>query len=121
MQEDQVGPLVPATCSLGVRLAPHRPEMVGCGGEADFLAKLYGVRLAFSELLRSQANRDYFQQLGRDIVSSFLESIGQDSSQFRSCYDNLLGFLGEDEHWKLAEEELRARRVGEGVRGRAIL
>jgi len=43
----------------------------------DFLAKLFCVRLAFDELIKSQTNRNYFKQIGRDIMSSFLKNTGK--------------------------------------------
>lgn len=53
-----------------------RTEDLGCSGDVDFLAKLYCVRLAFDELTLSQANREYFHKIGRDLMSSFLSSTG---------------------------------------------
>ena len=89
--------------------------MTGCTSEAEFLGKLYCVRLAFAELLQSPANRDYLGQLGRSVMAAFLNSTGQDSAQFCSCYDDMLLFLQEEQHWQLAEEELHSRQVWEGA------
>ena len=54
-----------------------RTEMLQCHSDEDFLAKLFCVRLAFDELLGSHANRNYFKQLGRDIMASFLKTAKQ--------------------------------------------
>ena len=57
-------------------LSTCRTEELCCSGDLDFLAKLYCVRLAFNELTGVAANRQYFQQMGRDLMSSFLASTG---------------------------------------------
>ena len=51
--------------------------MLTCESDMDFLAKLFCVRLAFDELIKSQTNRNYFKQIGRDIMSSFLKNTGK--------------------------------------------
>ena len=52
--------------------------MLQCLSDKDFLAKLFCVRLAFDEILSSQlTHRNYFKQLGMDIMSSFLKSTNQ--------------------------------------------
>ena len=51
-----------------------RTEMLQCHSDADFLAKLFCVRLAFDEILSSHTNRNYFKQLGRDLMALFLQS-----------------------------------------------
>ena len=53
-----------------------RTEELCCSGDIDFLAKLYCVRLAFDELTAEVANRQYFQQMGRELMSTFLTSTG---------------------------------------------
>ena len=55
----------------------HRTNTLMCKNDEDFLAKLFCVRLAFDELMESQANKNYFTQIGRDIMSSFLRSTNQ--------------------------------------------
>ena len=51
--------------------------MLGCSCDGDFLAKLYCVRLAFDELIRSQTNRKYFIQVGKEMMVSFLRAANQ--------------------------------------------
>ena len=55
----------------------NRTQELQCSGDLDFLAKLYCVRLAFDELVSVASNRDYFQQMGRELISDFLSSTGQ--------------------------------------------
>ena len=55
----------------------HRTNTLMCKNDEDFLAKLFCIRLAFDELMESQANKNYFTQIGRDIMSSFLRSTNQ--------------------------------------------
>lgn len=89
-----------------------RTEELHCAGDLDFLAKLYCVRLAFDELTAVPENRRYFQQMGKEIMSSFLASTGQDPSLFCERFDGILSVFGDDEGCRQAEEELRLRGVG---------
>lgn len=56
-------------------------------------------------------NRLYFEQMGREIMSSFLASTGQDPSLFCERFNGLLSVLVDDEGLRQAEEELRLRGV----------
>jgi hypothetical protein len=88
-----------------------RTEELRCTGDLDFLAKLYCVRLAFDELVAVPVNRQYFQQMGRDLMSTFLTSTGHDPTLFCERFDALLTVLEDEEGRRLAEKELRQRRV----------
>ena len=89
------------------------------------------MRLAFDELVAVPVNRQYFQQMGRDLMSTFLTSTGhvrtmcqlcpavlynysatpQDPTLFCERFDALLTVLEDEEGRRLAEKELRQRRV----------
>lgn len=89
-----------------------RTEMLQCLSDKDFLAKLFCVRLAFDEILSSQlTHRNYFKQLGMDIMSSFLKSTNQDPTLFCERYDDITRFLEDETNWKIAKDELVYRKV----------
>ena len=60
-----------------VKCRTDRTAMLACSSELDFLAKVFSVRLAFDELVKSEANRNHFRQAGRDMMVSFLRSANQ--------------------------------------------
>lgn len=57
-------------------LPPSRTAELLCSSDVDFLAKLYCVRLAFDELVTVPTNRNYFQQMGKELMADFLVSAG---------------------------------------------
>lgn len=60
-----------------VKCRTDRTVMLACSSETDFLAKVFSVRLAFDELVKSEANRNHFRQAGCDVMASFLKSANQ--------------------------------------------
>ena len=60
-----------------VKCRTDRTAMLACSSEYDFLAKVFAVRMAFDELVKSEANRNNFKQAGRDVMVSFLRSANQ--------------------------------------------
>ena len=60
-----------------VKCRTDRTVMLACSSQSDFLAKVFCVRLAFDELVSSEANRNHFRQAGRDMMAMFLRSANQ--------------------------------------------
>ena len=94
-----------------------RAKQLGCHDDDDFLAKLHCVRLAFDALVTSSANRNYFVEVGRDIMSTFLQSTNQSPAEFIERFNDLTTFLEGTENWEIATKELTARKVREGMEG----
>ncbi|KAL5483942.1 hypothetical protein EMCRGX_G020363 [Ephydatia muelleri] len=94
-----------------VKCRTDRTAMLACSSELDFLAKVFSVRLAFDELVKSEANRNHFRQAGRDMMVSFLRSANQDPGQFCERYDDVFNHLQDEDNWSQAGVELAGRRV----------
>ena len=110
----------------------YRTRELDCAGDIDFLAKLYCVRLAFDQLTAVADNSVQFQQMGREIMSSFLTATGnvrshcvcvsesiscQDPALFCERFDGLLSVLEGQEGRRQAELELRERKVCSNMGG----
>jgi hypothetical protein len=91
-------------------MLPRTKEM-HCHDDKDFLAKLHCVRLAFDALVQSSANRNYFSEVGRDIMLTLLVSANQNPADFVERFDGLVSFLEGAENWEMATKELTARQV----------
>ena len=94
-----------------VKCRTDRTAMLACSSEYDFLAKVFAVRMAFDELVKSEANRNNFKQAGRDVMVSFLRSANQDPGLFCERYDDIFNHLQDKDNWSQAEVELAGRRV----------
>lgn len=69
--------LLPSLLSTSLSAGlPSRTAELLCSNDVDFLAKLYCVRLAFDELVTVPTNRNYFQQMGKELMADFLVSTG---------------------------------------------
>lgn len=49
-----------------------RTDMLKCSSDAEFLAKLYSVRLAFGEILVKESIQCWFADSGREIITNLL-------------------------------------------------
>ncbi len=85
--------------------------MLQCSSDNDFLAKVYCVRLAFDHVLQSPEHRSYFIGIAQSLMSEFLKSAGEDSTNFCEQFDGLVSFMTEATSWNTAVEELTARKV----------
>ena len=105
-----------------VPLVVHRADILGCADKEDFLAKLHCVRLAFDEIVKSSANRQYFTGVCRDLISNFLVILNQDTAVFHKRFRDLTEFVEDESGWERTVEELtkyrKVRREGQGGRGK---
>ena len=88
--------------------------MLCCRDDQDFLAKVHCVRLAFDDLVASEDHRGYFTQVGRSLMSEFLQETNKDASLFVERYNHLTQYLEKQENWDIARKELTARNVRTG-------
>lgn len=92
----------------------YRAELLCCAGEQDFLAKVHCVRLAFDSLVQSSTHRNYFMEVGRNLMSAFLQDTNQDPSLFVDRFNGLVHYMEEGRNWEVAKKELTARHVRMG-------
>lgn len=88
-----------------------RTKLLCCQDDLDFLAKVHCVRLAFDDLVQSSAHRNYFIEVGRNVVGGFLTDTNQDPDRFVKRFNKLTAYMEEDENWEQARRELTSRKV----------
>lgn len=88
-----------------------RTELVNVGSDAEYLAKLHCIRLAFHHLFRDPAVSRYVSDTGRQILSDLLCLGDKDPKDFIISYETMLNFLQEPKHWVQVEMELSLRGV----------
>ncbi|XP_052788044.1 mitoguardin-like [Mya arenaria] len=88
-----------------------RSEMTDCLSDTEFLAKLHCIRLAMQEIFRVQEHRDYFTEMGRQVISSLLLQAEKDADDFHTAFNTMMAFINNADNWSKMEEELRGRGV----------
>lgn len=99
--------------ALNVLCRVLRTEFLKCKSDDDFLAKLYGVRLAFDKLLEDEFKRDWLKTNGRALIGALLRKANKEVNGFFECYDKMLIFAAEPNNWSMIEDELRGRKLVE--------
>lgn len=95
----------------GIPCRTLRTELVKCGSDVEYLAKLHCLRLAFQHLLRDQYNYLWFADAGRQILADLLLYADKDPKDFLIGYEEMLSYIQDAKNWRDVEEELRLNGV----------
>lgn len=88
-----------------------RTDLLECGGDSDFLAKLHCVRQAFQIILSRVENRQFLIDVVRKILSSLIIKAKKNPRKFEAAYDEMMSFLNNPDSWSTMENELFGRGV----------
>ncbi|XP_067826071.1 mitoguardin 2 isoform X1 [Heptranchias perlo] len=88
-----------------------RTELLECYNDEDFLAKLHCVRQAFETLLQDEANRLYFSEIGKQMITGLMSTAGKNVNRFHETYKEMLHYAGREATWETTERELEGRGV----------
>ncbi|XP_075688987.1 mitoguardin 1 [Rhinoderma darwinii] len=88
-----------------------RTDLLECGGDSDFLAKLHCIRQAFQMILSKNENREFFINVGRKVLSSLIIRTKKNPRKFEDVYDEMICFLNNPDSWSTMENELFERGV----------
>ncbi|XP_072275624.1 mitoguardin 1 isoform X2 [Pyxicephalus adspersus] len=88
-----------------------RTELLECGGDSDFLAKLHCIRQAFQMILSKTDYRKFLIEAGRKILSTLIVRAKKNPKKFEDSYDEMMYFLEQPEPWAHTEMELFSRGV----------
>lgn len=88
-----------------------RAEQLNCASEADYLAKLHCIRLAFQYLFKDPHARQWIADMGRQILTDILLLGDKDPKDFLVGYEDMMGFVQDPDNWMAIEEELQLRNV----------
>ncbi|XP_022919156.2 mitoguardin [Onthophagus taurus] len=95
----------------GIPCRTLRTDVVKCGSDCEYLAKLHCVRLGFQHLLREPSNYAYFVDAGRQILADLLLYADKDPKDFLIGYEAMLKYLQDGKNWREIEEELSSKGV----------
>ncbi|XP_069465316.1 mitoguardin 2 isoform X2 [Ambystoma mexicanum] len=95
----------------GVLCRTLRTELLGCCSDQDFLAKLHCVRQAFEELLQEEINRQFFGDVGKQMVLGLMIKAEKNPKGFLESYEELLRYTLKEETWPTTVQELNGRGV----------
>ncbi|CAH0556537.1 unnamed protein product [Brassicogethes aeneus] len=95
----------------GIPCRTLRTDMVKCGSDGEYLAKLHCLRLAFQHLLRDHVNYVWFADAGRQILADLLLYADKDPKDFLMGYEEMLNYIQEASNWRELEEELSTKGV----------
>lgn len=95
----------------GIPCRTLRTEVVKCGSDGEYLAKLHCLRLAFQHLLRDPSNYMFFVDAGRQILADLMLYADKDPKDFLIGYEEILQYIQDPNQWRDMEEELSTRGV----------
>lgn len=95
----------------GIPCRTLRTELVKCGSDGEYLAKLHCLRLAFQHMLKDTANYVWFVDAGRQMLADLLLYADKDPKDFLIGYEEMLRYLQENSNWREIEEELSSKGV----------
>ncbi|XP_056388620.1 mitoguardin 1 isoform X2 [Hyla sarda] len=95
----------------GIYCRALRTDLLECGGDSDFLAKLHCVRQAFQMILSKVENREFLISVCRRILSLVILKAKKNPRKFEAAYDEMICFLNNPHSWSTMENELFGRGV----------
>ncbi|CAG9831396.1 unnamed protein product [Diabrotica balteata] len=95
----------------GIPCRTLRTEIVKCGSDGEYLAKLHCLRLAFQHMLRDRMTYNWFVDAGRQILADLLLYADKDPKDFLIGYEQMLKYTQDAQNWRDVEEELSARGI----------
>lgn len=86
-------------------------ELVGCNSDAEYLAKLHCLRLAFQYLFKDEVKSRWVEDCGRQVLTDLMCLGDKDPKDFLVAYEALVEFLHDQNNWASIEAELTLRNV----------
>ncbi|XP_011876004.1 PREDICTED: protein FAM73B isoform X2 [Vollenhovia emeryi] len=86
-------------------------ELVKCGSDVEYLAKVYCLRQAYTKLFNLPTATQYIVDVGRQIISDLIMYADRDPKDYLMYYERMLEFLQDPRSQGIMEEELTARGV----------
>ncbi|RWS25845.1 protein FAM73B-like protein [Leptotrombidium deliense] len=88
-----------------------RTDQLNCDSDDDFIAKVQCLREAFSFIFIKEENRQFFIDIGKDILTILLTHSLQDPSDCLAAYYEFLEFVTNTENHSELETEVATRSI----------
>ncbi|XP_032683993.1 mitoguardin [Odontomachus brunneus] len=95
----------------GIPCRRMHTELVKCGADVEYLAKVHCLRQAYTKLFNLPAAKTFIADIGRQIMSDLIMYADRDPKDYLVHYEHMLEFLKESRNHSIMEEELTARGV----------
>ncbi|XP_026825155.1 mitoguardin [Ooceraea biroi] len=86
-------------------------ELVKCGSDVEYLAKVYCLRQAYTKLFNMPTTATFIADMGRQIICDLIMYADRDPKDYLLHYERMLKFLQEPRNHGIMEEELTVRGV----------
>ncbi|XP_012056706.1 PREDICTED: protein FAM73B [Atta cephalotes] len=86
-------------------------ELVKCGSDVEYLAKVYCLRQAYTKLFNLPTATAYIVDVGRQVISDLIMYADRDPKDYLMYYERMMEFLQEPRNHSIMEEELTTRGV----------
>eukprot|EP01134_Creolimax_fragrantissima_P000990 CFRG0990T1 len=94
-----------------VKVRTSQADRLGCLSEDDFKAKVYCLRLAYTDLLKQSQPQKFFRTNGEAIVKSVLQKGGANVEKFSQNYQKMMAYI--DRMKGTVAMELKHRHVAD--------
>ena len=88
-----------------------RSDIVHCCSDAEYLIKLYCIRLAFDYLFEKNEIRNWFLTVGNEIFCNLFDLVDKNSTDFQISLRKMIDFVENPINWPDMREELIPRGV----------
>ncbi|XP_076183841.1 mitoguardin [Ptiloglossa arizonensis] len=86
-------------------------ELVKCGSDVEYLAKVQCLRQAYTKLFTIPSATLWIVDIGRQVISDLIMYADRDPKDYLKHYDRMMEFLQNPSNRTIMEEELSARGV----------
>ncbi|XP_012287159.1 mitoguardin [Orussus abietinus] len=86
-------------------------ELVKCGSDVEYLAKVHCIRQAYSRLFSCPGTAVWIADIGRQVISDLIMYADRDPKDYLTHYEKMMEFLQDSDNHAMMQEELAARGV----------
>ncbi|XP_054007523.1 mitoguardin [Hylaeus anthracinus] len=95
----------------GIPCRRFHTELVRCGSDVEYLAKVQCIRQAYTKLFTMPSATVWIADIGRQVISDLIIYADRDPKDYLMHYERMLEFLQEPSNCNMMEEELSPRGV----------
>ncbi|XP_058799181.1 mitoguardin isoform X2 [Phymastichus coffea] len=86
-------------------------ELVKCGSDVEYLAKVHCLRQAYTRLFGQPSAATWIADVGRQLISDLIIFADREPKEYLTHYERMLEFLTEESSLDIMDEELSIRGV----------
>lgn len=88
-----------------------RTKITRCESDEEFIAKVHCLRLAFQSIFENDLNRNFFIDIGKEILKTLSNYYPIDQKDCFNTYDELINFVTTSDNYQLIEDEIATRSI----------